>query len=101
MANRVPFVWDGIEHWTGGELMETVALISDSDEADAFMAAYVEHTDGPEHAYGNIAYICSIIEDGDEVFETFQLADYLDKIPNWQSPRQWFSNSSLGVKVAA
>ncbi len=98
-TQRVPFIWDDIEHWTGVDLMETVALISDPDEADAFMAAYVEHTEGPEHAYGNIAYMTTLLEDGEEIWETFQLDDV--QLGNWQSPRQWFQNSSLGVKAAA
>lgn len=97
MANREPFTWDGIDHWTGPELVETVMLISDKDEADAFMAAYVEHTDGPEHAENNILYICgSMGEDGMAQLELFGIDKPEPGVVI--SPTQWFSNSSLGVK---
>lgn len=94
---REPFIWDGIEIWTGAELIETVMLLADKDEADAFMAAYVEHTDGPEHAENNILYICG--QFGDDGMEQLELFDIAVPEPGTTiSPTQWFSNSSLGVK---
>ena len=90
---REAFVWDGIEHWTGVDLMTTVALISDRAEAESFMDAYTEVCDDREHAESNIIYICSLIDDGED---TLGLFDLLGRpVPG---PRQWFTNSSVGVK---
>lgn len=92
---REPFIWEDVEHWTGGELVETVMLISDTEEAKSFMDAYIEACDDQEHAETNIAYICGMAgEDGREQLELFGI----DPPSGVISPRQWWANSSLGVK---
>lgn len=93
---REAFTWDGIEHWTGVDLMETVSLLSDEDEATDFMNAYVEAWGGNrEHAEHNIIYLCAMIEDGGDQLELFGIDADLSKPI---APMQWWPNSSLGVK---
>ena len=89
--------------------MDTLQLLSEQDEADSFLTAYAEACDDDEHALHNIRYIAQIVltdsdndtaqEDAERICDFFGL-----KVPSRAetiSPRQWWSNSSLGVKVTA
>lgn len=107
---RVPFSWEeaGIDHWTGGDLMETLLLIGDQDEFDSFLTAYAEVCEDDDHAIHNIKYLAQLIStDSDNenaLEEGTRIAAFLglEKVPTETlSPRNWFSNSSLGVKVPA
>lgn len=111
MANRMPFVFQEVEMWTGIDLMETLSLISDQEEADAFMTAYAALFEDDEHAVQSVRYFIQIIgydpddEDGEILAEMKRIASMLDvEFPSAAetiSPQHTFGNSSLGVKVAA
>jgi hypothetical protein len=101
MARRAPFTWEDVEHWYGRDLMDTLVLISDQDEADSFITAYAEACDDDDHALHNVRYMAQIIggEDAERICEFFGL-----EIPTKNetiTPRQWFKESSLGTKVEA
>ena len=107
---RKPFIYEEIEHWTGADLMGTLQLIGSQEEADAFLVAYVEaNNDDEEHANSNLRYMLQIIATDDDnenaEEEAEQLAEWfgLDMpAPDEAiSPRQWWLDSSLGVKEAA
>lgn len=97
---RAPFTWQDMEHWTGSDLMETVMLLSGKDEADVFFSEYVETCEDVEHAEHNLKYMAQVIggDDGKNVLEMFGLEIAKGEVI---SPRQWFANSSCGVKVAS
>lgn len=107
--SRTAFTWDGIEHWTGGDLLETVQMISTDDEASSFMEAYTAVCDDEEHAISNLRYMLEIIatdsDNENAMDEARELADlFMLDLPapgEVIAPRQWWSNSSLGVKSAA
>ncbi len=94
---REAFIWDGIEHWHGPDLMDTVALLSSEDEAASFLEAYVEASATEDDAKHNVVYMCKIIEDGAETLELFNLGNFSP--PAVPEPRQWWNNSSMGVKT--
>lgn len=93
---REAFTWGEMEHWTGADLIETVALITDQDEADSFLEAYTTVCNDEAHATSNIAYMLRIVggEDAQESADLF-LVDISRPTP----PLQWFAGSSMGVKV--
>lgn len=107
--SRTAFVWDGIEHWTGADLMDTIRLISSDDEAASFMEAYTAACDDEEHAVANLRYMLEIIahdsDNDDSEQDAQELADlFMVDIPASNEviyPRNWWSNSSCGIKVAA
>jgi hypothetical protein len=111
MAIREPFVFQGIEMWTGVDLMEALTLISDQDEADDFMVAYADLFDEPEHAIQSVRYYLQIIgydpddEDGEIRAEMKRIAEMLDvEFPSAAEviePQHTFGKSSYGVKVVA
>lgn len=108
---RAPFVWEeaGIEHWTGGDLMETLLLLGDQDEADSFLEAYAAVCEDDDHALHNIHYLAQIIatdQDSDTAkADAEMICDFFGlEFPMGHmtlSPRQWFSDSSLGIKLKA
>lgn len=107
--HREPFIWNGIEHWTGADLMETVLLISDEDEAADFMEAYTAACDDEDHAIHNLRYMLDILahdsDNDDARTEAEQQAElFMVELPakdETLAPRNWWTNSSCGVKVAA
>lgn len=106
---REPWVWNEIEHWTGADLMETLALISEQEEADSFMEAYAELWDDSDDALESLRYWLQLVgydQDGDELLEDCkQVAELLGlEMPTREeviSPRQNFGKWSLGVVVAS
>lgn len=106
---RKPFVWNEIEHSTGLDLMETIQLISEQDEADSFMEAYAEVCDDEDHAIQNVRYMLEIIGSDDDDPDAEKTAAELGELFGVEptqpgeviSPMQWWSNSSYGVKEAA
>jgi hypothetical protein len=109
VVKRVPFVWQSIEHWTGGDLMETLQLINSDDEAADFMEVYTAACDDEEHAEHNIRYMLDIIahddDDDSAQAEAERLAElFMVTVPTDSetlSGRNWWSNSSVGLKVEA
>lgn len=100
---RRPWVWNEIEHWTGIDLMETLQLLTEQVEADDFIESYAEVCEDDDHAAHNIEYMVGIIgssdhEEGDRLAELFGV-DFSTAEP--VSPRQWWANSSLGLKETA
>lgn len=104
---RVPFTWEGVDHWTGADLVETLMLLGDQDEADSFLSAYAEVCEDDDHALHNIRYLVQVIstdsdsdtaeEDGRTICDFFGL-----KFPaptETIAPHNWFFMSSLGVKA--
>jgi hypothetical protein len=106
---RAPFDWDGMEHWTGGDLLDTLLLISSQDEADSFLSAYAEVCDDDDHALYNLRYMAQIIATDDDSDTAEADAKLLAGLFGFEmpknnetiSPRQWFAQSSLGVKATA
>lgn len=108
---RVAWEWNGIEHWTGGDLMETLALISEQEEADSFMEAYGELFEDGDDAIECIRYFIQIVgydpddENGELHDECVSVCELLGiDMPDKDeviSPRQTFGSWSLGHKVAA
>ena len=112
---RSPFTWEeaGIEHWTGRDLMETLQLLGDQDEADSFLTAYAAVCDDDDHARHNIRCLAQLIagfpgdDEEDEIKQAekdaLRICEYFDlELPKQSEalePRHWFSNSDLGVKV--
>lgn len=109
---RKSWEWNGIEHWTGADLIETLSLISEQDEADSFMLAYGDLWDDVDDAIESLRYFIQIVTyDPDDSPEQAlkREAEYLDiavllgvQLPSKDeviSPRHTFGNSSLGVKV--
>jgi len=104
---RNPFTWQEVEHWTGGDLLETLLLISDQDEADSFLSAYAEACEDDAHALHNIRYLAQLAatytEGGKD--EAQRMCDFFGlEVPGEKetiSPQQWWKNSSLGVKTPA
>ena len=101
---RAPFIWQDVAHWTGGDLMETLLLLGDQEEADDFLMAYADVCEDDDHALSNVAYICEIIatdSDSESAEEDANRIRMWFGIENTEpvSPRQWFKQSSLGVKV--
>lgn len=92
-------MWSEIEHWTGNELIETLQLVSDEDEASSFMETYTAACDDESHAEHNLRYIFSLI-DSDEAERLSELfmVDVPDPDDDPIEPRQWWANSSMGVK---
>lgn len=99
---RQPWVWNEIEHWTGPDLAETIQLVSEQAEADDFIEAYAEACEDDEHALHNIRYILSVMISADED-ELQRIADLFGVDPPIKgeviSPRQWWKDSSCGIKV--
>lgn len=105
---RAPFVFQEIEMWTGLDLMETLALISDQDTADEFLVAYSELFEEDEHAVQSIRYYLQIIGyDPDD--ETGEIRDEMKRIAEMLgvdfpsasetiAPQHTFGKSSYGIK---
>lgn len=96
---RAPFVWEGIEHWTGVDLTDTLSLISTQDEADSFMVAYGELWENEDEASTSLAYWLLLTEDAPTVAELLGI-----ELPTKGvviSPRQTWGRTSLGVEVLA
>lgn len=94
---RKPFIWNEIEHWTGADLIETVQLI-DEDDAESFMSAYAAVCGDESHAEHNLRWIMTLVdrETAEALSELFMV-----ELPGEDeviSPRQWWNESSLGVK---
>jgi hypothetical protein len=106
---RTCFDWQGVEHWTGFDLMETLILLDGQDEADDFMTAYADVCEDDEHALHNVTYLIQMIatdSDSDTAqADAAKLVEYFGiDYPGDDatiSPRQWWKGSSLGVKVPA
>lgn len=108
---RVPFVWNEIEHWTGGDLMDTLSLISTQEEADSFMEAYGDLFTDSDDAIESVRYFIQIVAYDPDDDDGSILAEYKEQAKllgvdfptptEVISPRHTFGNSSLGVKVAA
>lgn len=106
---RAPFVFQDVEMWSGVDLMETLSLISDQDEADEFMVSYSALFDDDEHAIQSIRYFLKIIgydpddDDGEILAEMKRIAEMLDvDFPSASetiAPQHTFGNSSYGMKV--
>ena len=101
---RNPFTWQEVEHWTGADLMETLQLLTEQSEADDFISAYAEAcADDEDHAEHNVRYMLDVLARNGEKDEAERLAELfgveLPQASEILSPRQWFTNSSLGVKV--
>lgn len=92
---RNPFIWNGIKHWTGSDLIETIQLLDDSDAED-FMAAYSAACDDESHAEHNLRYIMALVDR--ETAEALSELFMVDEPRGVVEPRQWWANSSLGVK---
>ena len=94
---RKPFDFNGVELWTGADLIECVQLL-DEDEAEPFLTAYAAVCDDESHAEHNLRYIMTLTdrETAEALSELFMVeCPAPDEVV---SPRQWFSESSLGVK---
>ena len=92
---RNPFIWNEIEMWTGADLIETVQLL-DEDDAEGFMEAYSEACEDAEH---NLRYIMTLTdrETAEALSELFMIeCPESDEVVE---PRQWWNDSSLGVKA--
>lgn len=102
---REAFIWQDIEHWTLGDLMDTLRLIDTQELADDFMQSYATVCDDDEHALHNVRYICDIIsrddDDEDAMDEAKRICDLFDvELPAEDeilSPMQAFKGTSLGV----
>ena len=94
---RNPFTWNEIEHWTGADLMETVQLL-DEDDVEGFMEAYGNASDDAEH---NLRYIMGLVdsETAEALSELFMLLPLEDG--EVIEPRQWWNQSSLGLREAS
>lgn len=98
---RRPWVWNGVKHWTLGDVAETLQLITEDDEAQDFLRAYAEICGSEELASHNIGYIAQILSHDDEndgpdearrICELF-MTQFADK------PMHTFGKSSLGIKI--
>jgi hypothetical protein len=106
---RAPFDWEDVEHWTGADLMETLLLLGTQDEAESFLSAYVDVCDSIDHALHNVKYLAQMIltdsdsdtAEDDALRVCVMMGIQIPEKDETISPRQWFSNSSLGIKVAA
>lgn len=108
---RAPFTFQGIDMWTGVDLMETLSLISEQDEADEFMEAYAALFADSDDAIESVRYYLQIVgydpddDDGEILADYKRVADLLGvDFPSAAeviSPQHTFGNSSLGVKVEA
>ncbi len=96
---REPFIWNDMKHWTGAELIETVALIDSRKEGASFMEAYIAACESQKQAEENVLYILGNLgEDGKASLRFFDLKIPLTPVPG---PQQWWKDSSLGVKTNA
>lgn len=98
---RKPWTWNEIDHWTVEDLLETLQLLSEQDEADDFMSAYAEVCHDEDHAEHNLRYLLQLLMRRDiDVDEISELLD-LDKptLDEVFISRNWFANSSCGIKV--
>jgi hypothetical protein len=106
---RRPFVWKEIEHWTGGDLLETILLIDDEEDAADFMEAYAAACEDEDHAIHNVRYLLQIHaadtddEDAQEAANTAADLFMVDMPAQAEviSPRHWWKGSSLGIKSEA
>lgn len=106
---REAFTWQDIDHWTLGDLMDTLRLIDTQELADDFMEVYADACKDADHALHNVRYMCDIIsrddDDDDAPDEAKRIADLFDvELPADDeviSPMQAWKGSSLGMKVAA
>lgn len=108
---RSPFMFQEVEHWTGIDLMETLSLISDQDEADAFMVAYSELFTNDDQAIQSVRYFIQILaydpddDDGEIRTEMQRIASMLDvDFPSHSetiAPQHTFGRSSYGILESA
>lgn len=71
-----PFVWQDVEMWTVPDVLETMQLIEDEDEAADFFEVYAALCDNEEHASHSLGYIAALISDEEEretVCELFEI----------------------------
>lgn len=103
---RAPFIWNEIEMWVLGEIMETIMLIDDSDEAADFFEAYAAVCKGGEEtATYNLRYVVQIVATDDEgeggeeeakrIAEMFEL-DYPEP-SEVIAPIHTFGGTSMGI----
>ena len=104
MAKRAPFVFQGEEHWTGGDLLETILLLDGDEEAEEFFEAYVAVCDDEAHATHNIGYLIALIradDEGDggeeEANRLVELFEISDEGKMAEAKVHWFKKSSLGI----
>jgi hypothetical protein len=87
--------------WTLPDIVETICLIDDQDEADDFMEAYAAVCVDDDHALHNVGYIADLLmsDDEDEESQEFgkRILELFD-VERQITPVQVFKNSSLGVK---
>jgi hypothetical protein len=108
---RAPFIFQEVECWTGVDVMELLTLISDQDEADAFMTAYSALFANDDDAIRSVRYYLQIVgydpddDDGEILAEMKRISSMLDvdfpSAAETIEPQHTFGNSSYGVKVAA
>lgn len=100
MAKREPFIWQEIEHWTSHDVMDTLLLLGDQDEADSFLSAYAAVCEDDDHALHNVRWFAQVVggDDGSHICDMFGVEIGPNEVI---SPRQTFAMSSCGVKVAS
>lgn len=96
---RIAFVVFESEHWTMPDLIDTLQLLTDDEEASTFLSAY-EAVCGTETAEHNLRYMFGLIERTDQ-HEALRLSElFMLAVPGKAevlSPRHTFGMSSFGV----
>lgn len=100
--SRIPWEWNEVEHWTMGDLCETLLLISEQEEADDFATSYAEICGDESTAEANIGYMLYLIrerkdEDDDGEAEAERLAELFGISPQGDKIGHTFGASSLGI----
>jgi len=96
--SRSPFIFQGIEHWHTNDLLNTLQLIVDHDEAEDFRKEY-SLVCGDFIAYENLGYFIFLVST-QNVEEGNRLAALFHLTPHDGSGRihHTFGKSSLGIR---
>lgn len=95
---RQAWVWQGVEHWTLPDLLETLQLISDEDETEDFMESYTEVCGSEEYAWAMLGYMAELIshqdkDEGERICELFQV----ERQEVFPQPGHTFGRMSFGI----
>lgn len=84
--SKAPFVWNEIEMWHLPDIVETLQLIDDENEALSFYEAYIEVCDDEEHAMHSLGYMARLISEtegsdvGQSICDWFEIDYQLEPV---------------------